>query len=96
METRELGCATFLNMQPLGTVLRAGPVSDPGCQLLAGCPQADPSPFGGIHSLDCKKRGVNRLFLVLDVSAGGVGIGTEFTDFLEQLSVWILESESWV
>lgn len=39
---------------------------------------------------------MNRLFLVLDVSAGGVGIGTEFTDFLEQLSVWILESESWV
>lgn len=57
METGELGCATFLNMQPLGTVLRAGPVSDPGsvsCWL--GVHRLTP-PLSGASILLIVKRG---------------------------------------
>lgn len=97
MEMEELGCVIFLKVQPLGTVLRDELVLNPGyVSCWAGCPQADPFLFLGIHFLDCKKSGFNRLFLVFDITVEDIDIGMEFTDFLEQLSVWIFESLSWV
>lgn len=70
-------------MQPLGTVPRGELVSDPGS--LSRWPGAHSPALSFLWPSTSSnvKRGMRRLFSVLDVSVKCVDIGSEFIDFLE-------------